>query len=118
MKKCDVMVNVDVLDTEYRFVNDNVEFTYESIDDYDCKDSIEIMLENLLDNKEIEVDKRYIIIADIKQEESYDWEYGTQYDEYVEAKEIFEIDTDIYNKYYSEGCTDNIIGEREDEDEK
>lgn len=108
MKKCDVMVQVDVLRNDCRFINDNVEFSYESQNDYDCMDSIEIMLENLLDNNEIEVDKRYIIIADIKQDESYDWEYGPQYDEYVEAKEIFEIDTNIIDKYYAGECEDSL----------
>lgn len=100
MKKCDVAITVDVFNDSERFINDKVEYTFDAQNDYDCSDLIEILLENLIDSKEIEVDNRYIIIAEIKQEETYDREYGTEYEEYLEAIEIFWMENDVCSKYY------------------
>jgi hypothetical protein len=107
MKTCDVMIQVDYLNDTAKYITDKVEFTFESnlIDD-DCVEDIEILIENLIDSNEIQVDKRYIIIGDFKEIESYDWEYGTEYETYIEAKEIFLMDENIIEKYYPDDYFD------------
>jgi len=108
MKKCDVVITVDVFNDSERFISDRVEYSYDVKDDYDCTDSIDMLLENLIDAKEIEVDNRYIIIAKLEQEETYDMEYGIEYDEYLDVIEIFLIDTDICKKYYINECEEDL----------